>query len=40
MKYEIVCESLEEFVEVCAMLVREGICFEADTGAGYDGAGE
>ena len=35
MKYEIVCESLAEFVEVCAMLVREGICFEASTDEGY-----
>jgi hypothetical protein len=35
MKYDIYCESLSEFVEVCAMLVREGVCFEAVTDEGY-----
>lgn len=35
MKFEIVCEDLSEFVEICAMLVREGICFESSTSEGY-----
>ena len=35
MKHEIVCDSLTEFVEICAMLVREGISFSASTDAGY-----
>jgi hypothetical protein len=28
--YKIICEDLDEFVKVCAGLVREGICFESD----------
>jgi hypothetical protein len=35
MKYDIYCEDLSEFVEICGMLVREGICFEAVTDEGY-----
>ncbi len=35
MKFEIICEDLPEFVDIIAMLVREGICFEASTSEGY-----
>lgn len=35
MKFQIICEDLPEFVDICAMLVREGIRFEASTSEGY-----
>lgn len=35
MKYDIICEDLTEFVEICAMLVRQGIEFEACARSAY-----
>lgn len=31
MKYEILCCSLDELIAVCIKLLKDGICFTADT---------
>ena len=31
MKYEILCCSVEELTAICIKLLKDGICFKADT---------